>query len=291
MSFLNGLRPAPVLDDWTARLPPGSLPRSVRAGVDPRLELRPGVDPGYDMPNPPPENLDQDNSHATGFLNAAWPAGGGIYAPPMPEKFLDRLRASRGAGSFAADPSMVLPPTADPGDRMPVYHVTDPKKGELPPDTAIARGFLSAAAPVDPSDFSGRYNTPLTPEQEAAYQDWGRRMAGEGGRNPAADTFDYDMRGFWKAGDGDPQFAGNGHAGDAFKKPNHPTFSDQSQYHGVDGHEGGTWGGGQDGAPWTFTPSKTNLEMRDAAELQRYFDEREQGNRLILPEPTSELQS
>jgi hypothetical protein len=222
--FINAVRPAPALDDWTARLPPGSLPRSVRAGVDPRLELRPDVDPGYGMPNPPAENLNQDNSRATGFLNAAWPAG--------------------------------------------------------------------ATAPAEPPDMRDRYNTKLTPEQEAAFQEWGRRMAAQsGGRSPADDTYDYDMRGFWAAANGDPKFADNGHAGDVFKKPNHPTFSDQSQYHGVDGYEGGTWGGGQNGEPWTFTPGRTNLETHGAEELQRYFDEREKGNTLILPTDTADLQS
>jgi hypothetical protein len=156
-------------------------------------------------------------------------------------------------------------------------------------------GFINAAvdggaAPaVDPDDFSDRYNTKLSPEQEAAFQEWGKRLAAQsGGRSPAADTYDYDMRGFWAAADGDPQFAENGHAGDRYKKPNHPTFSDQSQYHGVDGHEGGTWGGGN-GEPWTFTPGRSNLQFRDIDELQQYFDEREQGNRLIAP--TADLMS
>lgn len=124
------------------------------------------------------------------------------------------------------------------------------------------------------------YNTPLTPEQEAQYQAWGVAQGVRNGRNPANDTYDYDMRGFW-ANKG--KLAANGHAGDQFKKPNHPTFSDQSQYHGVDGHEGGAWGGGQNGQPWTFTPGKTNLQFQDPADLQRYFQQVEPGNQLILP--------
>jgi hypothetical protein len=142
--------------------------------------------------------------------------------------------------------------------------------------------LLVTAPPVDPNDFTGRYNTKLTPAEEAAFQSWGaQRAAMTNGRNPALDTYDYDMRGFWKSGQA---FAADtGHAGDEFKKPNHPTFSTFSNYHGQDGHQGGTWGGGQDGEPWTFTPSATNLKMHDAGDLQRYFQQQEPGNQLILP--------
>lgn len=150
----------------------------------------------------------------------------------------------------------------------------------LQPGNAVTAAI--AGAPQDgPPDMTNQYNTALTPQEEAAYQAWGRQQEQQTGRNPAADTFDYDMRGFWKSGG---QFAANGHAGDTFKKPNHPTFSTFSQYNGVDGHAGGTWGGGLNGQPWTFSPSPTNLRMNDAGDLQRYFQERESGNRLILPQ-------
>lgn len=136
----------------------------------------------------------------------------------------------------------------------------------------------------EPPDLSGKYNTPLTPQEEIAYQAWGKQQAPlREGRNPAQDTYDYDMRGFWKAGNGAPSFADNGHAGDTFKKPNHPTFSTLSQYHGADGNQGGTWGGGQDGKPWTFTPSQTNLKNYPPQQLQRYFKEEEPDNTLVLP--------
>jgi hypothetical protein len=146
---------------------------------------------------------------------------------------------------------------------------------------------MGAQAQSDPYDFTARYNTPLSPAQETAFQAWGKQQAAENsGRNPALDTYDYDMRGFWNAANGNPQFADNGHAGDAFKKPNHPTFSTLSQYHGVDGNQGGTWGGGQDGQPWTFSPGATNLQVHDVGDLQRYFADPRNGetrNQLILP--------
>lgn len=134
--------------------------------------------------------------------------------------------------------------------------------------------------PPDPYDYTDRYNTALSPADEAKYQAWGQQQLSATGRNPANDTYDYDMRGFWNSG---TPLAANGHAGDQFKKPNHPTFSTFSQYNGVNGNQGGVWGGGQNGQPWTFTPSATNLKVHDAGDLQQYFKQVEPGNKLILP--------
>lgn len=131
---------------------------------------------------------------------------------------------------------------------------------------------LDDGGAVEPPDMTNHYNTQLSPEQEAAFQ-----------RTPhASDVFDYDARGEFLSGQNRDN--PTGHGADTFKKPNHPTFSTGSQYHGVDGHQGGVWSGGQNGAPWTFTPSATNLRMHDAGDLHRYFQEQEQGNRLMLPE-------
>jgi hypothetical protein len=146
-------------------------------------------------------------------------------------------------------------------------------------DNALAAGAVygnalnPTAAMVDPRDFTDRYNTQLTPSEEAAYQAWAAKQG------HAADTYDYDMRGAWKSGASsgdDPR----GHFPDTFKKPNHPTFSDQSQYHGVDGYVGGVWGG-TDEKP-TFTPGATNLRMMSPAELRGYFQRVEPDATLII---------
>jgi hypothetical protein len=155
-----------------------------------------------------------------------------------------------------SDNALVLP-------SMPIGNALDP----------------SVAPTADPFDYTDRYNTKLTPSEEAAYQAWAAKQ----GRQ--ADTYDYDMRGAWKSGASagdDPR----GHYPDTYKKPNHPTFSDQSQYHGVDGMQGGTWGG-TDAAP-TFTPSATNLAMMSPAQLQRYFQQVEPDATLILPQRTAQ---
>lgn len=66
------------------------------------------------------------------------------------------------------------------------------------------------------------YSTPLTATEERAFQQWKQIHA------PNDDGSDYDFRGAFKAGlNPDPQ---TGHWPDTFKKPNEPTFSDQSQY-------------------------------------------------------------
>jgi len=67
-----------------------------------------------------------------------------------------------------------------------------------------------------------QYETNLSPEEETKFQDWKQKFA------PNDSGADYDLRGAYKAGL-EPD-ATTGHWPDTFKKPNHPTFSDQSMY-------------------------------------------------------------
>lgn len=107
-------------------------------------------------------------------------------------------------------------------------------------------------------DLTYRFNTELSPEDESLYQAWKKAN-----RHGFSDEYDYDMRGAWLAGNrGDS----NMHFPDEFKKPNHPTFSTQSRYYGMDGvwstnplneHEpsfGGHWYNNM------FFPTETNME-------------------------------
>ena len=118
--------------------------------------------------------------------------------------------------------------------------------------------------PEDNRDFTDQYNTKLTDEEEAKYQKWAKENKRE------KDTYDYDMRGAWKSGVGQ---ADNGHFPDTYKKPNHPTFSDESQYHGKDDNEGGKWSE-KDGRT-QFKPGKTNKQYWKDDDLTNYFKERE----------------
>jgi hypothetical protein len=122
---------------------------------------------------------------------------------------------------------------------------------------------------TDANDFTDQYNTPLTPQQErqfrTAYPD-------------AKDLYDYDLRGAWLSG---AAKANNGHLPDTFKKPNHPTFSAESQYSGRDGYAGGQWEG-DDKAGWTYTASPTNLQFHPVDQLQDYFQRVEPNSHLLV---------
>jgi len=133
---------------------------------------------------------------------------------------------------------------------------------------------------TEPVDMTDKYNTPLTPKEEKEYQAWGKQMQKKTGKNPAKDTFDYDMRGAWKSG---AMQAGNMHWPDTYKKPNEPTFSTQSIYSGKDGYIGGQWITGPKGEYVAFKPSETNLKNMDIGDLQHHFATEQQGIHLILP--------
>lgn len=131
-----------------------------------------------------------------------------------------------------------------------------------------------------PPDFTYQYNTRLSPADEMRYQNWMQVMSAAQGRDMSNDNRDYDMRGAFQSG---VTQAANGHYPDTYKKPNHPTFSDQSQYSGVDGHQGGQWapfGAGR----WSYQASPTNVQMHGADALTDYFGRVEPGALLSLPQ-------
>jgi hypothetical protein len=107
------------------------------------------------------------------------------------------------------------------------------RRGEPSPEAPDVPRFQHGGTMAgDHNDMTEHYNTELTPEEEGAYQSWAAKHGRE------RDTYDYDLRGAWKYGLEPDE---NNHLPDTFKKPNHPTFSDQSIYHGRDGHRGGRW--------------------------------------------------
>ena len=128
---------------------------------------------------------------------------------------------------------------------------------------------LSGARP----DMTQQYNSPYpsSPALQAAYLRW------LGGR--VLDLKDYDMRGAFYD---NAQRGDNGHLTDVGKKPNHPTFSTESKYNGVDGFFGGQWvdlGNNR----WAFQASQTNVDMMSPRGLLDYFRRVEPGNELRLP--------
>lgn len=114
---------------------------------------------------------------------------------------------------------------------------------QLPPGERIH--LLSGKSSTE-LDLTNQYNTKLSPEQETAYQGWLKTLSAK-----QRNTYDYDLRGAFKAG---IQPNADGHFPDTYKKPNHPTFSNESQYANAQ-HPGGSWEGD------TYVPPKQLLDF------------------------------
>ncbi len=98
-------------------------------------------------------------------------------------------------------------------------------------------GPTPAQIKTDPElKFWDEYNTPLDDMEQLRYNDQNTHSWDRGA---------YDAQGFWKDG---RTVDSRGHGTDLYKKPNHPTFSNQSQNHSWK-TPGGVWGKG------TYTPS------------------------------------
>jgi hypothetical protein len=88
--------------------------------------------------------------------------------------------------------------------------------------------------------YRNKFNTELNKEEQKEFNKWVTKESKRQGRDILMDRGAYDVQGFWKSGDYKNMDEDN-HGSDKWKKPNHPTFSNQSKYHGVDGFYGGNW--------------------------------------------------
>jgi hypothetical protein len=132
------------------------------------------------------------------------------------------------------------------------------------PPRSFKRGGSVSSGPPDMTDQD---NTELSPEDEARFQ-----VAAKGRMR---DLTDYDLRGAFKA-KVMPTKPGQ-HGTDKYKKPSHPTFSDESMY---DTGSAGHWG--REGDRDTFTPGPANTMK--SQQLRQYFEEREPNAKLIEPQ-------
>jgi hypothetical protein len=88
--------------------------------------------------------------------------------------------------------------------------------------------------------YMDQYNTPLNKKEQASFDKWVGDENKKQGRNIMMDKGAYDVQGFWKSGAWKDRDS-DGHGTDVYKKPNHPTFSTESQY--IDeNNPGGIWG-------------------------------------------------
>lgn len=107
--------------------------------------------------------------------------------------------------------------------------------------------------------YRNRWNTLVPKDKVKAYRAYLQRYHKD---DREAET--YDIKGAFLAGEKPDEY---GHMTDRYKKPNHPTFSTDSQYHGRDGEEGGTW----DDKSRTFMPGKSNTKYRKPEDLKKFF--------------------
>lgn len=144
------------------------------------------------------------------------------------------------------------------------------KEGAALGGTLMEAGVVPANSNTGAADATNQFNTPISQEEQPAFQAWKQKYA------PNDSGADYDLQGAFKAG---VSPADNGHFPDTFKKPNHPTFSDESQYSGKNGNVGGHWNDNG-----TFTPGATNLQTHGVTGLQQYFDKNEPDTKLDIGE-------
>ena len=119
------------------------------------------------------------------------------------------------------------------------------------------------------ADLLNAYNTQLSSVDEDKFLQWAAS------NNKMRDLEDYDLRGAWKAG-----ALTGGHGPDTYKKPNHPTFSNESMY-STPQTPGGEWQ--QSGDNWAFWASPQNMQNMGMQGLSEYFRQVEPGNNVIFP--------
>jgi hypothetical protein len=109
-----------------------------------------------------------------------------------------------------------------------------------------ALGTSGIIAPEQIDESSDKYNTRLSRENESKFREWYAAVAQTKGLAEDPDDLNhhYDYRGFWAE---DPERASrmlleapDSHFTDTYKKPLHPTFSEESKYSNYE-HRGGSW--------------------------------------------------
>ena len=122
--------------------------------------------------------------------------------------------------------------------------------------------------------MTGQYNTALPEDKRYEFLEWVRHEINHGQPNPLNFLYNFDVQGYWISGDWERQKLDDRRS-DKWKKPNHPTFSNESIYHGVDDFLGGEWGRDEDKI--TFSPSETNIKFHGENGLYQYFRRNEPG--------------
>ena len=122
-----------------------------------------------------------------------------------------------------------------------------------------------------------QFNTVLPPDIEKEYKNFVADASLDTGRDYSKNENDYDLRGFFLEQGQSGLKASNTHGPDTYKKPNHPTFSNESKYSTPE-NPGGVWLGPN------FMPSANQISTpQKVKKLKDYWSRVEQG-KLLLPE-------
>lgn len=109
------------------------------------------------------------------------------------------------------------------------------------------------------------YTTKLNPKEEFEFRQWYKKLADKKGLNPSFDAEEhyYDYRGFWKNEDqyGILNDNSDAHFTDRYKKPGHPTFSNESIY-SKGNTIGGNWVQDKNGN-WLFNHSEYTKQYKN----------------------------
>lgn len=196
----------------------------LKGRAKPETDLMAGISSAS---NTPAGNTPSDNSPETDLQAGIVPPGRAAVSGQQSAQPVGTAQAKVQTSGATAERTAPLPPA-----------VALPDTSKLP---AVQQAMTGEPVSGD------RYETPLNDAEEAAYRQWKQKYA------PNDSGADYDLRGAYKAGlTPDPK---SGHWPDTFKKPNHPTFSNESQYaSGDDAAKAGHWQGEQ------FVPPEAQSE-------------------------------
>jgi hypothetical protein len=156
---------------------------------------------------------------------------------------------------------------------------------EMVPSAVESAGKVKTPKPVEfrAPDFTKSFNSKMNEQEGSDFKMWLMDEFKDTGKDWKKDMADYDVQGFFKAG----ETLRGGHGTDKYKKPSHPTFSNESIYSGSPSPNGGQYIGGQwgrEGDRDTYTPHQSQFDNGTHNEelMRKYFGEEEEGNKLIL---------
>ncbi len=163
---------------------------------------------------------------------------------------------------------------ATPEQRADWNAPTPRKSVQTPPRSTVGMDTTAIATRISPADrgptitrrkpvvaTNKNFDTVLTAEEESRFQEWKSKNA------PNDSGIDYDLRGAFKAG---VKKDATGHWPDTWKKPNHPTFSNESLYYQYAPEKAGRWENNQFVPSASMTPSK---DMKDRSISKAPWDD------------------